>query len=475
MFDKDYMTAAVPTIGHNALNGLSREVSEVLSRQNGHRICDARIMAVKAPLESVDVLSWLNAQPQAEKMYWSSREEAIEIAGIGVADAHFASSPSDFEQLRADLGPVLSTCSPGVRYYGGVRFDASESASSSWKSFGAYRFVLPRIEVRRVGSTYELRCNLVLPKDYGYAIAIQEAVSSLVFEQSYDQFRLPLVLARANCPGESGWRNNIGWALGTFATQQLEKVVFARETSYQFVEPVDALGLLGQLKATTPGCFHFFFQTETDTAFLGASPERLFKRVGSNIFSEAVAGTRPRGDSSEEDASLRFELLNSDKDRREHEVVQVSIKNALRPLCMNLDIEADASEMHLARARHLVSRIRGQLKSGVTSLDVLKALHPTPAVGGHPTEEALQAIRDHEDFDRGWYAGPVGWIGRNEAEFAVGIRSGLVTGDHLSLFSGAGIVPGSTAEEEWCEIEHKISDFASVLGLLDTTPSHQPS
>jgi menaquinone-specific isochorismate synthase len=95
----------------------------------------------------------------------------------------------------------------------------------------------------------------------------------------------------------------------------------------------------------------------------------------------------------------------------------------------------------------------------------MAALHPTPAVGGHPTSDALKAIRDLEPFDRGWYAGPVGWIGSRGAEFAVALRCGLVRRDTLSLYSGCGIVEGSKPDAEWKEIEQKISDFIRVFGL----------
>ena len=97
------------------------------------------------------------------------------------------------------------------------------------------------------------------------------------------------------------------------------------------------------------------------------------------------------------------------------------------------------------------------------AFDVLQALHPTPAVGGYPQVEAMQAIHEREPFDRGWYAGPVGWVGRDEAEFTVAIRSGLVQGRQLTLYAGAGIVCGSKPELEWEEIEQKISDFKALL------------
>ena len=223
--------------------------------------------------------------------------------------------------------------------------------------------------------------------------------------------------------------------------------------------------LLESLKDATPNCFHFYVEPESGVAFLGASPERLFSRDGSAVVSEAVAGTRPRGVSSEDDDGLRDDLLHSAKDRSEHAFVRIGIGEALAPLCEELEIDGDVAEMKLARGRHLRSRVRGTLKEGVTDAGLLEALHPTPAVGGHPRDGALEEIRDLEPFDRGWYAGPVGWIGAEASEFAVGIRSGLVRGRTLDLYSGAGIVAGSVPEEEWAEIEQKIDDFTGMFGL----------
>jgi Isochorismate synthase len=181
--------------------------------------------------------------------------------------------------------------------------------------------------------------------------------------------------------------------------------------------------------------------------------------------SEAVAGTRGRGDTPEADAALRDELMDSPKERREHAFVQEAIRDELDRLCTSVEAPEAPSDLALAQGRHLHARLTGTLRSGTSTLDLLDALHPTPAVGGVPTDAALGAIRTQEPFDRGWYAGPVGWIGADAAEFAVAIRSGLVRDDRLALFSGAGIVDGSEPEREWDEIEQKIGDFASILGL----------
>jgi menaquinone-specific isochorismate synthase len=161
---------------------------------------------------------------------------------------------------------------------------------------------------------------------------------------------------------------------------------------------------------------------------------------------------------------LAIELLTSDKDQREHDIVRKSIRQKLHKFVDHLDVDNQASILRLTWKQHLRSNVHGMLKEGVDDGVLLQRLHPTPAVGGYPTENALPEIARIEPFNRGWFAAPIGWIGADSVEFAVGIRSGLIEGNTLSLYSGAGIVRGSDPDQEWQEVENKIQDFISVLG-----------
>ncbi len=212
-----------------------------------------------------------------------------------------------------------------------------------------------------------------------------------------------------------------------------------------------------------PCCYRFCFQVRPKTVFLGATPERLFLRQGRHLQTEVVAGTRRRGDDPTEDERLAAELRASSKEQLEHDIVRKSIRQRLHSCVQDLQVDAQASVLQLPRKQHLYSYVQGTLRCDVTDGELIERLHPTPAVGGYPTDNALAEIDQLEPFERGWYAAPVGWIGAEAAEFAVAIRSGLLTGDALALYSGAGIVPGSTAEAEWDEIEHKIGDFLDII------------
>ncbi len=444
-------------------------LAEAMSRALEHdagSTGESRILRLEVPAGDLDPLRWLGAQAVRPRSFWEGREDGIAVAAVGAADVVESDGPADDASLRDRLALLRSRVA-GARYYGGLRFDPGAHPGEEWGQFGGYRFVLPRFELCRRGDETVLACNLILPRDADKAREVLEEVEGLSLPGDVPGHgdSLPIPVSRADKPDLEGWRENVGSALAAFAAGGMDKVVLARRVEFGFEEEIDAVVLMHNLRAATPDCFHFLVEPEEGAAFVGASPERLFRREGREISSEAVAGTRPRGASAAGDAELRDELLGSAKDQAEHSFVRISIRKSLGALCGDLEVEDKASEMKLARGRHLVSRIRGTLGESVTDAEVLAALHPTPAVGGYPKDRALEEIRALEPFDRGWYAGPVGWFGSGDAEFAVGIRSGLVRGGTLALYSGAGIVVGSTPEGEWAEIEQKISDFTKVFGL----------
>jgi menaquinone-specific isochorismate synthase len=426
---------------------------------------DERVVRLAVPAGRVDAFRWLREQRMFPKTYWSGRGDRSGVAAVGIADVRKMGLSEGAGSLSGLLASLPDLGGSGARYYGGARFDPLRRPDKEWAAFGAYQFVLPRFELHAKDAETVLVCNLVLPRDARNVAEILERIEDLSLPVGASGASLPIPVLREDRPGVRGWRANVERALRAFSEGRLGKVVLARRAEFRFGGDLDAALLFERLEAATPDCFHFYAEPEDGVAFLGASPERLFRREGRSVVSEAVAGTRPRGVSSEDDEGLRDDLLHSAKDRVEHSYVRVGIREALAPLCEEIEIGEDVSEMKLARGRHLRSRVRGRLREGVTAAELLDALHPTPAVGGYPRHRAIREIGDLEPFDRGWYAGPVGWIGAEASEFAVGIRSGLVRGRTLALYSGAGIVAGSVPDGEWAEIEQKIGDFTGMFGL----------
>lgn len=444
-------------------------VRSILKRRAEDMLSDAtedlRVVRLVVPLPPADPFAWLKAQNMLPRLFWAGRNDASVTAAVGVADRCFGGADAGFHTLRSQLDRVMPHSDSHVRYFGGFRFDMDAEEAPEWSGFGTFTFTLPRFEYVVQDGRSVLACNLILPRDAGRLDAIRSEIDGLIFPFEELPVALPMPISRSDAPDREGWTENIEWALEAFRNSDLEKVVLARRARFGFSEPLDPFAVLKRLRAATANCFHFGFQYRDGEALVGATPERLFRRSGRRIWTEAVAGTRPRGETKDEDEQFLMDLLQSEKDQREHAYVRDSIRDALMPLSEAFYIDPVASEMELARGWHLVSRSRGVLKEDVHGSDVMAALHPTPAVGGFPTADALETIRKLEPFDRGWYAGPVGWIGSRGAEFAVALRCGLVRGETLSLYSGAGIVKGSEPTAEWNEIEQKISDFVKVFGL----------
>jgi menaquinone-specific isochorismate synthase len=418
-------------------------------------------------VEKIDLLSWLTQQKTSLKIYGSDQSDNYAIAGVG--QAHIVEgtgaieTPVLFKQLQSLLTPQY----PYLRFYGGFCFD-DENLDNEWANFGTYKFILPRFELATKEGKMLLACNIVLdPKSSTGRESLCGGVLKELTDLSYKPSDVSLSnlepISREDIPSYEEWQNNTKDVLKAIAKNEFKKIVLARKTEFHFDQPLNPWLILRQLKKVTPYSYHFCFQYKENEVFLGASPERLYRREGRNIDSEAVAGTRPRGTTHKEDEFFRHDLVFSEKDQREHQFVVEAIETGLSRVCQKVDKDKTASVLSLQNGHHLVTEFHGELKEGVTDAPILDILHPTPAVGGAPKEAVLRVIRAIEPFSRGWYAGPIGYVGLDQTEFVVAIRSALVRDDVLTVYAGAGIVAGSNPASEWDEVENKISNFLKVL------------
>lgn len=431
---------------------------------------DNKIVRVEVKIDNnVKPLQWLLQQKNSSKVYWSDREHRFEMAGVGEADIEFGQTSIEYSKFFTKLNIRLSPSFKNLRYYGGISFNQNPGREQNWQHFGNYRFVVPKFEIYAENNETYLVCNFLLEESRDWDLQLNQILfelNKLVFNQSFHPISLPSLLTREDLPNESGWQLNVKAALTSFAQGETKKIVLARKSIFEFSEDIEPLSLLFLLKNTNPYLFHFCFQPGWGNAFIGGSPERLYKRIERLLQTEAVAGTRPRGNSLEEDQNLSQELLSSEKDIWEHQLVIHSLRSILHNLCHSVERERKPVLLKLNKVQHLYTPCNGILLDKFSDADILQKLNPTPAVGGYPREQALRAIDELEPFDRGWYAAPVGWINHNSAEFAVAIRSGLVQDNQLSLFSGAGIVQGSQPEAEWQEIENKLGSFLQIIDCL---------
>ncbi|MCK5082298.1 MAG: isochorismate synthase [Candidatus Omnitrophica bacterium] len=422
-----------------------------------------KILRCELSIEPVNILYWLHNQETDTKIYWSDRDGAFEAGGTGMADCLKGDGPVDQKEVFAYMRDRLSADNPRLRYYGGMSFDPS-CQDREWKKFGACQFIVPRFEIIRSKAQTTFAFNI--DADEINSATIDHALAqldSIDLSPATTYRKPPRVTARADFPDRKQWDRLFDEIRQGIGNRQHEKVVLARRSIFDFDVAIRSCALMKHLKDVTPNCFHFCFQPSADTAFLGATPERLYKRSEQNIASEAIAGTRPRGNTVADDRELEEELLNSAKDAHEHKYVVDTIRAQFELFCRRVKADKAFTLRKLKGSQHLRTSFEGELNEDTLDHEILKTLHPTPAVGGTPMETAMKVIREKEPFGRGWYAGPVGYVGYDKAEFVVAIRSGLINGDQLSLYAGAGIVDGSTSEDEWNEIENKISNFIKVF------------
>ena len=438
------------------------------------------------PLAEADPLTFLRhlvragGGPAETGCYWSDRSRSLQCAGAGSAAAVTGAGGISFAEVCAAVEALIGC--PQQRLYGGFRFRSARPADcgdSWWKPFGSYRFTLPRIELTRTAAATTLACNFRPGEQDTLAADLRDlagrcrdgvraALAAPAGAAPSDRRPAPLGPCR-HVPDQARWRQIVDAVLQRFGTNldggggPLEKIVLARRTTLQFAARVRALPLLQRLRTVNPAAFHFALQPCSGVTFFGASPERLLRISGDTLETEALAGTRPRGAGPGADARLEAELLRSDKELREHRYVHASIARSLRQLCSRVATQDAVRVRKLAHVQHLHTSFSGTLRPGIGLPQVLQRLHPTPAVGGYPTCGVTDLITAVEGFDRGWYAGPVGWIGAGGAEFAVAIRAGVAAGDTLHLYAGNGIVRGSTADAEWTEMEQKILQMLDVV------------
>ena len=410
-------------------------------------------------IEPTDLLRWLAAQASDQRSFFRNREGNLASAGVGCA---LDFSSWEDSTLRELLKPISvqpqqagDPSEPLFYYASFFDPDAVGKHAPEWAGFDRMHLVLPMIEIRRTNETI-LAVHVM--GDGSAALAALEQC-----ECPLEHLALPRGLRLAADGDPVRWADGIDAALGAIASGSIEKVVLARTRRYSAIESINPCGILAALMEEEPSAFHFLVEQVPGRAFLGASPERLFRRIGNFIQSEAVAGTCGRGPDAASDDRLAGRLLASDKNRREHEIVIRRIESVLSPMVDSLICDESPSVMRLRHVQHLMTTARGQLLPQIDDAQIISELHPTPAVCGWPVAQSREFIREHEKMSRGLYSGVVGMTSPSHSEFSVAIRTALINDTEMTAYSGAGIVRGSDADAEWLETERKLSAFDAIV------------
>ena len=410
-------------------------------------------------IDAIPPLHWLKAQQEFPKLYWQNRLATQEVAAIGSVDSWWLdqSAAGKAGWMRLTMGDATAE----FRYYGGQGFRPGDELVSA---LGGNRLYLPRVEIRREQKQWLMIFNLALqPEDAEQQIAAAKQQIASLAEPVACQPPLANIEQNQHFPEYASWEQLVA---KTTQPEQLTinpKVVLCRETRLQLKEPICCWDMLSVWQNQQQGCFHYAIESEPEHAFFGCSPERLFRRDGDDLKTEALAGTCPRSWDPEQDAELARNLLKDGKNLHENQLVVDDIYNQLVPLAESVEVEHQPEILVLSAVQHLKSAITAKLIHGIGDRQLLQALHPTAAIGGLPRKSAADYIHKHEPVERGWYAGAFGMIGEQHSEFCVTIRSAQQVGRRLSLFSGAGIVAGSRPQAEWHELNSKLAGAMGVI------------
>lgn len=419
----------------------------------------------------------LFARATGDRFLWERPAEGFSLLGIGAAARIAVRGPERFPQALArwrELSEqaVVDSTAPAPftapLCVGGFAFDADNGQDASWESFPDGLLVVPRIVFARKGDSCWATVNCLLTRESNpeeLAACASGELSRLLGAGRSPEAEAAGAgdLTFGDEPGPDHWREAVNGVAREIASGGIEKVVLARRVKALLQRPIEAAHVLRRLKDGYPQCTTFAF-AQGDGCFLGATPERLVRREGRAVWTDALAGSAARGQTEAEDRRLGDTLLSDAKERREHAMVVEATRNALAPLCDRLSVPQTPGLLRMSNVQHLHTPIEGALRSDATVLELAARLHPTPAAGGLPQPAALSLIRRYEPFGRGWYAGPIGWMdGSGDGEFAVAIRSALLRGREALLYAGCGIVAGSDPDKEYAESRLKLRPMLWAL------------
>lgn len=422
------------------------------------------VCAVPAP--TLDPLALYETHRQG--FFWSAHSPDLTLFGMGTAWAIEASGP----QRMIEVGDRWSAlCADAVidgphlpLLMGGLRFDEKQPSAPHWVGFADASFHVAHWLLSEDSKGRWLRCQQVVEPHSDPLALVHSSLAAYarLFDTPPNAASTPRIVERNALPATQ-WQAKIEIALHAIEREELSKVVLARHIEYQLDAPLDCGAVMHRLLDRRSQS-HLFAVHRGDHCFMGATPERLLNCQDRHLTTHALAGSIRRGRTAEEDQTLGAVLLAAPKEQLEHQLVVQNILHGLERIVSGLQHQAQPELLKLATVQHLSTSISAQLEPGRNLLDGTQALHPTPAVGGLPKAAALHFIRQHEGFDRGWYAAPIGWLdAKGNGDFLVALRSALISPRQCHLFAGCGIVQGSCPTDEYEETQIKLASMEQAL------------
>lgn len=462
----------------NALTSRTATVSAVqrfldkLAGEAAPLLREARAGAglVSLTLPAPVVAPALPGASREEVFYWSRPSSDLRLCGLGVAHRVVARGAA---RLR-ELADVMTELNAGWRHLGpeitaplaftGFAYEPDAEPAGPWAGLPNALLVVPATLYRVTGGRATLTLT-VAGGGQGAAPADLVAATRALFAAAPDarEEAPPLRMERRTLADD--WKARMDRALDEIRRGRLDKIVLTRRVSYRASRAPDCARVMEVLENEHPDSARFAVAAPGFT-LLGVSPERLVALKGNNVVADALAGTAPRDPNPSVDRRLSRALSEDPKAMEEHRLVVEQVTRALDPVCTGLMAPQAPALMRLPRVQHLWSPVRGHVRDGVGLLELAERLHPTPAVGGSPREAALRWLATDEGPARGWYTGAFGWMDTvGDGEMSVMLRCGMVRGDRVELFAGAGIVANSSPEQELAETEWKLQTMQGALAV----------
>jgi salicylate biosynthesis isochorismate synthase/menaquinone-specific isochorismate synthase len=355
----------------------------------------------------------------------------------------------------------------GLLAVGGFSFAPDGGASARWEGFAPASMVVPEVSLARRGQRVALTVNVeVAPDDTVDDLGrrVEARLRELLVAPLPLLDPAPAGAYRVLSPmPPSHYEEAVARAVERIRAGEFEKIVLARDVEVHAPLDHDVGAVLGLLREEFASCY-VFAVGRGDAVFLAASPELLVRREGQRASTVALAGSARRSADPAIDDHLGEQLLHSEKDRSENEIVVRRIARVLRRYSVWVTAAPEPVLVRVANIQHLGTPIRAQLAAPLSAVELAGLLHPTPAVGGEPLEVVSRLIPALEGLDRGWYAGTVGWSdAAGDGEFCVALRCALVRGRLAALYAGGGIVRDSEPVAELAETEVKLGALLPVL------------
>ncbi|WML45743.1 isochorismate synthase [Neobacillus sp. PS3-40] len=411
-----------------------------------------------------------------ERFFWKDPSDEMLLIGIGILKQIQSDQAADrffhVESMWKEFITESMINNPytengiGPLMFGGFSFDPYKEKTNLWLKYGESQLHVPKYMLSIIKGQAFFTTNIVCSQNDDLSLfqkVLDERTQLLNSLHKGFQFKSANLLDTKEVSPQE-WKVTVDEVVNDLKKGPMKKVVLARELRLFFDDTIEADTVLSHLLEEQRESFIFAFETN-DNCFIGASPERLVKKQEEEVFSTCLAGSISRGKTSDEDQLLGDTLLKDQKNLIEHQFVVEMIQNAMEESCEEVILPANPQLMKMRDIQHLYTPVVGKIKKDTSILLLVDRLHPTPALGGLPKKEAIEKIRQVEMLDRGYYAGPLGWIDyKGNGEFAVSIRSGLLQGKEASLFAGCGVVADSDSESEYLETSLKFRPMLTALG-----------